>query len=273
MNNMNNENLKLHEKIVFHDKENNLQEVEIKLNEKGHFRMTGHSPDSLGQCQDSINPANKEQKRLVEIWNKWHLNDMKAGTDKQEEALKGLKVKKGEQHYDAAVVFLKKKHLYMDNGYRYGSSWKTKMLPKDLPEEIRSICAVIRAQEAARKESLTDGEWSEDTADEIKALAKNLGLTPKEAENDISEEDSHHFKYCGIFYLVAEDDIVEEMCKESLDEYMWRDAVQAERTTSGYDDWVEEVIRNDGYGSILNSWNGDEATEEIDGTTYYIIRH
>jgi hypothetical protein len=47
-----------------------------------------------GQCCDDFIeffPNNKPLKRLIEIWNEWHLNDLNAGTRKQKEALKNNK--------------------------------------------------------------------------------------------------------------------------------------------------------------------------------------
>lgn len=38
------------------------------------------------------------------------------------------------------------------------------------------------------------------------------------------------------------------------------------------DNVVETVVRSDGYGSLLNSYDGDYDTTDINGTTYYIMR-
>ena len=53
---------------------------------------------------------------------------------------------------------------------------------------------------------------------------------------------------------------------------MWKMAVEAGNTTSGFEDWKQEVINMDGRGSILNGYDGCEEYEDVNDTTYYIYR-
>ena len=39
-----------------------------------------------------------------------------------------------------------------------------------------------------------------------------------------------------------------------------------------FEEWQTWVIDSEGYGHLLNSWDGSEDTEEINGITYYIMR-
>ncbi len=255
----------LKEKLTFHDQENNLIEVNIEIKE-GMLSMSGNYGGGCGQMQDSIKPANKEQIRLLEIWNNWHLNDMNVGTEKQTEALKGKTLS-----YEEAVKFLKKKRLYSDKGHKYGVAWLKRELPVGLSTELKALCETIRGQEVKRKEELK-GEWAEEPTPNIKALALSLDLSPKEAEQDITTESETEYTYCGTSYFVGTEEEATERAKESLDESLWKDAVANDRTTESFEDWQEWVIEQDGLGSILNSWDGSEDTQTIDGETYYIIR-
>lgn len=49
--------------------------------------FSGDYGNGLGQIVDHIKPANEAQTKLVELWSKYHLNGMTAGTPKQNEAL------------------------------------------------------------------------------------------------------------------------------------------------------------------------------------------
>ena len=61
-------------------------EIEVK---DGRLSICGNiAGRGAGQCQDSISPADDNQRELIEIWNTFHLNDMHAGTPDQERALK-----------------------------------------------------------------------------------------------------------------------------------------------------------------------------------------
>jgi hypothetical protein len=57
------------------------------------------------------------------------------------------------------------------------------------------------------------------------------------------------------------------------DDYLWKVAVAAGRTTDGLREWVEDVIRMDGWGAILCSYDGYERVAQLkDGTWFPYIR-
>lgn len=257
----------LKEKITFHDAKNNLINVNIEI-EKGKLSITGDCGGSSGQCQDSIKSANKEQKRLVEIWNTWHLNNMNAGTERQEKALEQCK----STEYNKIIKFLKKKRLYTDKGYTYGSSWLKRELPDNLRDELKGLCRAIQIQETERKQKMQLNSFPEDVSNEVKALALSLDLLPAEAKEDITEGDNNELTYCGINYFVGTEEEAEERAKDYLDEDQWKQAVENDNTTASFEEWQEFVINMGGLGHILNGWDGSEDTQEVNGTWYYIIR-
>jgi len=75
---------------------------------------------------------------IITIWNKWHLNDMKAGTAKQQAFIDEWK-KTNEYDYTAICEALKSAGLYEDNGYKYGHSWLVEPLPQEVITEITAI--------------------------------------------------------------------------------------------------------------------------------------
>lgn len=78
--------------VKFIDANRNRFRVDIEIKTastgKARFSMSGEHGGSCGQCQDSIKPANENQQLLLDLWNKYHLNDMQPGTPAQMEALK-----------------------------------------------------------------------------------------------------------------------------------------------------------------------------------------
>lgn len=92
--------------IIFHDKNGDKTEIEIELKD-GKFSMSGEHGGSCGQCQDSI-VATPNQKKLIDIWNTYHLNDMNAGTIKQDKILSDYKEKnkKNRLEYDEQILIL-----------------------------------------------------------------------------------------------------------------------------------------------------------------------
>lgn len=91
-----------------------------------------------GQCLDTIADTNlgknKIFQEIYDLWQKYHLNDMHAGTPAQEKALREAVAKRilpASSSYVKQVTYLKSIHLYVDEsvldsngeGYRYGHSW------------------------------------------------------------------------------------------------------------------------------------------------------
>ena len=94
-----------------------------------------------GQCIDTIKeffPNNKKVKRLIEIWEKYHLNYLKAGTPIQEKFINEWK-QNNKYDYTAACEALKEAGIYKDNGYKYGSGWLFEEIPQEIIREIENF--------------------------------------------------------------------------------------------------------------------------------------
>lgn len=97
-----------------------------------------------GQCYDSIDETLLEPEfrakfvAIREVWRRWHLNDMRAGSPAQMEALRA-KFPKGSGSYEANVEYLKEIGIYNDpalDGYSYGSKWLREELPQEVLDTI-----------------------------------------------------------------------------------------------------------------------------------------
>ncbi len=118
--------------------------------EDGRFSMCAHIWDRRkrdhiagGQCVDAVAdlfPGNEKVQRMRAIWERWHLNDMCAGSPAQEEYLRAhpVEYKYPESHYDKACEVLRAVGLHPDNGYLYGSRWLREELPPEVLAEIES---------------------------------------------------------------------------------------------------------------------------------------
>lgn len=78
-------------------------------------------------------------KRVHYIWKRYHLNDMKGGTPRQEAYLAGYMDASGESYdYIIRKDLLDEAGLEPDNGYHYGSDWLYSPIPDDIIAEIKS---------------------------------------------------------------------------------------------------------------------------------------
>lgn len=128
--------------------------------------MMGTFDGGGGQVVDSIAEAAGEHDaadvaRLCQIWTRWHLNGMKAGTRRQSEALAEAPI--DAPGYEFAKAFLSECGLDPDvqtapervtdglgnikiKGYAYGSSWLAEPLPADIEAEVWRLADRIQGQ-------------------------------------------------------------------------------------------------------------------------------
>lgn len=123
----------------------NLVTIEIELREeegKKVLSICGDVWNNLktdivcgGQCLDDIKDFFKNDElfnKIYYLWKNYHLNDLHAGTPKQEKLLKD-NVQEHDWDYTRCCEFLEKHELLYDNGYKYGTSWLYEAIPeKDL---------------------------------------------------------------------------------------------------------------------------------------------
>ena len=101
-----------------------------------------------------------------------------------------------------------------------------------------------------------------DTIEENCSSCFSINSPPKDNNQEAKE------------YDVLTDDEAERRCKDYLDDNRdsWVEAVKANNTDLSWEDWKDEVMRNDGRGSILGSYDGCEESRTVNGTEYYIYR-
>lgn len=187
--------------------------------------------------------------------------------------------------YNVKCFFLAIKGLYVDNGYKYGNGWLYSPLPDNIEEIINNICDLVEEEETALTEELEAvfdmgekgfvateeiiqqvmdlRECDEDEAKRFVALGVHLGCTFGDL-NDTFEECSYGEQlYCanGIDYYIGTEDELTNIASDRVhndDEYayLWREAVAAQRTTDSLSDWLDSIISEDGWCSVLNSWDG-----------------
>lgn len=111
-----------------------------------------------GQCLDSINRYKKQLNDpktfgiLFDLWQKYHLNGMHAGTPEQEAAIDEWKAQGNKYDYTAACEMLKERGLYEVNytglsvgrkyenePYKYGHGWLVQELPVDVLHTLENL--------------------------------------------------------------------------------------------------------------------------------------
>ena len=103
-----------------------------------------------GQCFDTVLEYVPELRNnalfmeIVSLWKTYHLNDLHAGTMKQEGYLKAYSNWHGvdllnASNYQEECEVLKDAGLFEDNGIKYGHTWVKWELPQSVLERINKI--------------------------------------------------------------------------------------------------------------------------------------
>lgn len=104
-----------------------------RLSFTGDVYGTGvHGAHSVGQVIDDVR---KVSVTLADLWERWHLNDMKAGCEHQEAWFR---------ESPSLRPSWKNEYKGMDVpcpecGYKYGTEWKTEPVPEDVLRQIHDL--------------------------------------------------------------------------------------------------------------------------------------
>lgn len=126
----------------------NSVEVDVELSDKGVFTASGTIWNSKhtdcvcgGQCLDTIAKyiKNPTFKKIHGLWKQYHLNDMHAGTVRQEEALDAAGLTGYANNYRKCCDYLESIGLLVDDGYKFGTGWLKRDIPAEDLEEIKKL--------------------------------------------------------------------------------------------------------------------------------------
>ena len=106
----------------------------VRLSVRGATHKGGVACQMYDEILTYYNRVKKDDfdlfKFIMGVWRTYHLNDMQAGTYRQESALYAYRYKA--VGYTQSCELLKRLGIYVDRGYTYGTDW----LYKPIPEKI-----------------------------------------------------------------------------------------------------------------------------------------
>ena len=126
----------------------NLVEVKAELSDKGVFTASATIWNSkktdcvcAGQCLDEVAKYIKAPKfkKIHRLWKQYHLNDMHAGTEKQETALIEAGLTGFASDYRKCCDYLESIDLLVDDGYKFGTGWLKREIPVEDVAEIEKL--------------------------------------------------------------------------------------------------------------------------------------
>lgn len=192
--------------------------------------------------------------------------------------------KHGSDDHYVRCFFLALRGIYKVNDYQYGSGWLYEPIPENISEIINDLFDKIETEEEELTLSLDPvfdmgAEDFKATPGTIEQVAELRDCTEVEARRFIAlgmylsytfgdlndtfeeiDEDRCLYRADGIeYYLGTDDELYDtawEYMHDSDYDMFWREAVHANQTEMGLEEWLKYVIDMDGWCSILNSWDG-----------------
>lgn len=116
-------------------------------------KSNGNAFGAAGQIHEELDrvvPAKgwdaESVKKFQKVWERWHLNDLRAGSPKQMRFLESLAANGKPVDYENAVKAMKEAGIYEDvdfihegKPYRYGSAWLKEEVPAEVLEWLQSL--------------------------------------------------------------------------------------------------------------------------------------
>ena len=217
--------------IKFHDKREYIVNLSIQLNDKNYFRISGEVAGCSGQVCDDIQPKTDNQKDLLSIWKLYHLKTI------------------DDNIFDGIADLLDK---IIEDEVEYTEDRFFELSEDEIIEVL-------------------DKELISYNDEKMLAIIKEFELCKSDALNVTCDITDCYYTIQGEIYLVLTDDEADDKAKETAKQYLDDELSHVSGHLRGYfdiDTYVEDVISNDGRGSILNYYNN----EEIERNNIYMYR-
>jgi hypothetical protein len=245
--------------LTFKDAENNkvVFEAEITtINGYPEFTASGEYCGSAGQVFDQVKPATEEQKQLIDLWHKWHLNNKDNPLpDDFGETLNSL-MDEIEETEELGAIPVTEEHTELFEDF-------------EEPETAHALALIL----GLNTDDIPDIEENGDNSYSVQGVDYLCG-TDDEMNEKATEEieqsvwafnSSFLASYCDISYEVF--DALQPQCEGA------NDAILSLIESKGsIEDFAQEAIDTDGRGHFLNHWDGSEEEIELNGTYYYACR-
>lgn len=200
--------------------------------------FTGEGGRSGGQIYDNVKPRTKSQSLLIDYWRRYHCvsQNRQPLPDNYRKLFNELcdRIETDEADYSAQLPQV------------FG------MGDEDFEPTEETVNQVMELRDCGKKE-----------AQRFIALGMFLSCTFGDLDESFEKDPDWPNQYSafGAEYLVGTDDELTDAARNYLfDEGgyddLWREAVQAQKTELGLKDWLNDVIDNDGWCSIMNTWDG-----------------
>lgn len=195
----------LQRNISFVDADGKRARIDVEITTRNGYHeltMSASYLGSCGQCLDDIKPANKEQKRLIDIWKKYHLKNIEKVPGLTEELNKLLDtIELQEKERDGALKRLDEEELLLKKMNEEG-------IDEDMLEAVKAYIHIFGTDDLEDFDEAYEGEWKSDeefveelldsTGEVTRDLPPYIHIdwegTAREIMYDYSEHEGYYFR-------------------------------------------------------------------------------
>lgn len=226
--------------IVFIDKNNNIVDISIKFGD--YVSFSGDIAGGSWQICDEIKPASPNQKRILDLWKKYHL---KSYTEEVEDEII--------QAADALKMEVQAEEIEFMETLGERKFW----------EYLRDEVEFTKDDHKLSKR--------------VQAIFDTMGW-PYHFVNsvDFAERAYSSIEVGGRWFYCGRECDMRDIAIDYLDNDegrdLWRCAVGDKQTEKGFSDWLEEVCDWGEWTNVLDHYDGSGVNVEVDGTDYWVGR-
>jgi hypothetical protein len=138
-------------KITFSRKSTkNFRSIDLKKSRSEVVRLSITADIEDGPCGQCISDVRKiwsddpRVSELCDLWERWHLNDLRAGTRAQMDAVSKMgKCPSSTEWFSWVCKNLESQGLLVDRGYSFGQEWLFERIPATVVKRIKTLAKEI----------------------------------------------------------------------------------------------------------------------------------
>lgn len=223
--------------------------------------IVGDVNGSVGQVGHLILPQNRLQEKLLQLWDRYHMNDMILGTPEQMEVIRTIpdyrSIEIGELR---EKLYIRKMDILMDtkgHPVRFGEHMLVRLLPDNIVRIVNNLMdeiVRIEQEQSVLRPNLQVVDWADIEDFRLSALGRYLRLKPYATVQQVTYLKNMHYQFRNRQYIVCDSDESFGLAHKVVMKSRKYDKIYRSSNSNLYrGDWAEIQVIKRGVIKILSN--------------------